>query len=253
MKTEIRERVLELDGDNIPYRLLRRRGRRRLTLKVEPREGLIVLAPARCPLKEIDAFLAREHDWLRLSLAELAEWEAEHPERRFVNGETLWLLGEDWALEVEERQGMARATVASFSNPTGPGRIRLRLPAGLPEPERVERARATLDRWYRRLARQLLEERVHYWEERIGKHCTGISVRDNRSRWGSCTSTGRLSFTWKIIMAPPEVVDYLVVHELCHLRHLDHSQEFWDCVALQIPDWKKHRQWLRKEGVALYL
>ena len=253
MITEIRERVLLLDGVEIPYRLVRRRGRKRLTMKLIPREGLTVHAPPRCPLKEVDAFLAREADWLRLGLQELRQWEEDHPRRRFVSGETLFLLGESWPLLVIEREGGVRARVRSRSLRGSPGEVELLLPAGLAADERESLARSVLERWYRRLARRLLEERVAHWEPRIGVSSTGLSIRDNRSRWGSCSESGGLSFTWKIVMAPPEVVDYLVVHELCHIRHLDHSPLFWDLVAEHVSGHSRLRAWLRKEGNGLYL
>ncbi len=253
MADEIRERVLELDGRELPYRLVRRRGRRQVTLQLEPRVGLSVLAPRRLPLREVDAVLEREQDWLRRRLAALRDWEAAHPPRRFVDGETLSLLGERWRLCVREERGRRRPTLRHDSRPDGPGEIILHMPAGLCDEPRREAARRCLESWYRRLAKRLLAARIERWQRAVGKKPHSVSIRDNRSRWGSCSDAGRLSFNWQIVMAPPAVLDYLVVHELCHLVHGDHSPAFWRLVGGILPGYKVPRAWLRREGETLYL
>ncbi|MBN2171489.1 MAG: M48 family metallopeptidase [Candidatus Krumholzibacteriota bacterium] len=250
---EISERVVHLDGEALAYRLERRRGRRHVTLQLEPRAGLRVLAPKRLALKQVESVLRQETAWLRRRLAEVRRWEAAHPPRRFASGETLPLLGEDWPLEAREEAGRRRASVTRTRRDGGPGRIRLRLPAGLPEAERADLARHTLEAWYRRLARRLIERRASYWSERLGVEVAAISVRDQRTRWGSCSSTGRLSFSWRIAMAPPAVLDYLVVHELAHRVHADHSPAFWRLVEKHAPRATRARAWLRERGPELYL
>lgn len=252
-KVEIRERSFRLDDRDVPYRLERRKGRRRLSVQVEPRVGLRVLAPPRLPLRDVDSFLHQERDWLREKLREIALWEEQHPPRRFETGESLPLLGEAWALRVDEEPGRARARVTRTRRETGPGTIALTLPGGLEAGERREAAARTLDSWYRRLARGLIESRVAHWSPRVGHAPSSISIRDTRSRWGSCSSSGGLSFCWRIVMAPPRVVDYLVVHELCHLEHQDHSPEFWSLVESHLPDQEALRRWLRDHGQELYL
>ncbi|MCB1161442.1 MAG: SprT family zinc-dependent metalloprotease [Candidatus Krumholzibacteriia bacterium] len=246
-------RQVVIDGAELPYVLVRRRGRRRLTLTVEPRHGLRVLAPLRLSLREIEGFITRERDWLRERLDEAAAWEQAHPLRRFEDGETLLLLGERWTLRVREELGRSRARVERGARFEGPGTITLRLPEGLRAGERREAAAAALERWYRRLAKELLSARVAHWSAATGLAPTRLSVRDTRSRWGSCSARGHLSFNWKIVMAPPAVVDYLVVHELCHLRHLDHSPRFWTLVGRHCPDYERARRWLRRRGRELYL
>ena len=253
MPDEIRKRILELDGRAIPYRLLRRPGRRSVAIELEPRLGLSVLAPARLPLREIDAILSREQAWLRRKLQDWAHWERSHPPRRFVDGESLLLLGESWLLTVREAGDGRRASVRREERRNGPGRIELRLPGPLPEAARRALAESALASWYRRLARRILAARVAYWSAILGLTAGPISIRDNRSRWGSCSASGRLSFNWKIVMAAPAVIDYLVVHEICHLAHPDHSPEFWGRVEGALPDYRPPRNWLRRHGESLYL
>jgi len=246
-------RSLRIDGREQPYLLIRRQGRRRLTLSVEPRRGLVVLAPPRLALSAIEAFLVAEVAWWTARLAELAEWEAAHPPRGLVDGERLPLLGEAWLLRVSEVPGRTRSRVMRVPRGEGPGEIRLLLPAGLDPEARRSLAASALEAWYRRLARELIAARAAHWARVLRVTPAAITIRDTRSRWGSCSSSGRLSFSWRLVMAPPAVLDYLVVHELCHLKQPDHSPRFWALVGEQIPDHERARRWLRRHGRELYL
>lgn len=101
---------------------------------------------------------------------------------------------------------------------------------------------------YRDAARARFEERVAYYHPLTGGRYTSITVRDQKSRWGSCSSRGTLSFNYRLIFAPPVILDYVVVHELCHLTHMNHSKDFWNKVASVMPEYEIHREWLKKHG-----
>jgi hypothetical protein len=100
----------------------------------------------------------------------------------------------------------------------------------------------------RRLARRAVTETATRESARLGVTYTRITIRDTRSRWGSCSTTGTLSFSWRLALAPREILDYVVVHELCHLRHHDHSRRFWTLVAEVWPDYRRHKAWLDAHG-----
>lgn len=110
-----------------------------------------------------------------------------------------------------------------------------------------------LEKRYRNAARAQFESRVAYYHPATGGRFTSITVRDQKTRWGSCSSQGTLSFNYRLIFAPPIVLDYVVVHELCHLTHMNHSKDFWDMVGTIMPDYKTHRRWLRDHGHELTL
>ncbi len=104
---------------------------------------------------------------------------------------------------------------------------------------------------YKIAARTQFENRVAYYHAFTGGHYTSITVRDQKTRWGSCSSRGTLSFNYRLIFAPPRILDYVVVHELCHLTHMNHSKDFWNMVASVMPEYKTHRKWLREHGQEL--
>lgn len=110
-----------------------------------------------------------------------------------------------------------------------------------------------LEKRYRNHARNLFNVRVAYFHQFTGGSYTSITIRDQKSRWGSCSSRGTLSFNYRLIFAPPKVLDYVVVHELCHLTHMNHSKDFWNMVAQIMPEYKEHKSWLREHGHELNL
>lgn len=111
----------------------------------------------------------------------------------------------------------------------------------------------TLEKRYRDAARTIFTKRAAYFHQFTGGHYTSITIRDQKTRWGSCSSRGTLSFNYRLVFAPPRVLDYVVVHELCHLTHMDHSPNFWALIEQIMPDYKVYKAWLRDHGHELNL
>lgn len=108
-----------------------------------------------------------------------------------------------------------------------------------------------LEKRYRDAAKDYIPKRVEYYHQFTGGSYQKITIRDQKTRWGSCSGTGTLSFSFRLMLAPPRVLDYVVVHELCHLTHMNHSKEFWNMVEDILPDYKEHRKWLKENGHTL--
>lgn len=123
----------------------------------------------------------------------------------------------------------------------------------LREAERNDPRTAYLEKKYRQAAKRYIYERVEYYIEMIGGHYSSIRIGDQKTRWGSCSNNGTLSFSWRLMLAPPRVLDYVVIHEICHLTYMDHSKHFWDLVSVYDPDYKEHRKWLKENGDSLIL
>lgn len=103
-------------------------------------------------------------------------------------------------------------------------------------------------KYYRNLAREVLGARTGYYARKMGVTYGRISIREQKTRWGSCSSVGNLNYNWKLVLMPPGVLDYVVVHELAHRREMNHSAAFWKIVATWMPDYRKYRKWLRDNG-----
>lgn len=209
---------------------LRRSARaRRLSLRVSRMDGRVTLTlPARVPLREGIAFAEGRADWLRGHLARVVA--AEGP----VLGGTIPFRGADLPLVA------APVRRASFRDgalylPDEPGRVAARVAAFL-----------------KTQARDRLAEASDRHAARLGRGYRHLTLRDTRSRWGSCSSQGDLMYSWRLIMAPPDVLDYVAAHEVAHLAHMDHSPAFWAVVARLFPDHAACRRWLRDHGQALH-
>ena len=120
-----------------------------------------------------------------------------------------------------------------------------------PSETRVPLIRRQLITWYANAALKRIEERVTHYMRIIGVTPRAVRIKSLRSRWGSCSTRGIINFAWNIILAPEPVLDYLVVHELCHLVHLDHSAEYWKLVEKFLPEYRERRKWLRENGQSL--
>ncbi len=113
--------------------------------------------------------------------------------------------------------------------------------------------RTALENRYKEAARSYIPRRVVYYHAVTGGSYKRITIRDQKTRWGSCSSKGTLSFSWRLMLAPPAILDYVVVHELCHLTHMNHSPAFWQAVEAVYPDWQNARKWLKEHGCELVL
>ncbi len=112
---------------------------------------------------------------------------------------------------------------------------------------------AALEKRYRRAAHEYIPARVAYFQQFTGGRYDKITIRDQKTRWGSCSSNGTLSFNYRLMLAPPKILDYVVVHELCHLKHMNHSPAFWQAVEDVLPDYRERKQWLKEHGSELTL
>ena len=208
---------------------LRRSARaRRFSLRVSALDGRVTLSiPQRARESEAMDFARQHEDWLRAALAKQGGLAA---------------IGFGATLPVEGRYVVLGAAAGRTAQLTGDS---LLLPGS--EAQVAVRAAAYL----RALARDRLAEASDHYAGLLGRKVARLTLRDTRSRWGSCTSEGRLMFSWRLIMAPPSVLDYVAAHEVAHLIEMNHSDRFWAVVERLYPGWQMQRAWLRSEGTAL--
>lgn len=227
------ERLHELDLGGVRVRLRVREDARaqRLILRVDPvRDEAVLVLPRGVGDDEGIRFVRRKADWLVPRLARV-------PDRvGFVPGAVVPVLGVPHAI----RHAPERRTVVSVEG----GEI---LVAGA-----VDAVERRVAGWFRVEARRQLARRAHTLAERLPATVARVTVRDTRSRWGSCTPAGALSFSWRLILAPEPVLDYVVAHEVAHLVELNHGDRFWRLVARLCPDHAGPRGWLREHGAALH-
>jgi len=231
-KTQRRE--VDLLGETVEYDV------RRSSDATEPRidvdiHGVTVVVPESDEVQPTD-LLKENAAWIIEKKREYDAYRAQVPDRNYEEGATFPYLGEECEVVVERRPS------SSVEDEM------LRLARHHIEDTSVKRALETL---YRRKAREVFEERADHFAEQMGVEYEQIEIRNQRTKWGSCSTTGTLGLNWRLMMAPREIVDYIVIHELAHLRESNHTDSFWSLVAEHDPAYESHATWLEENSTQL--
>lgn len=216
-------------------RLVRSR-RRTIALVIERDGALVVRAPLHLPLREIAAFIQEKASWILRTQEQARQAHARAGTRKFQPGERFWYLGEQVILEILP----AARPALTFSD----GRFKL---AAQSQPK----AREIFVAWYRQQAREIFTQRVAELARQFGFQYQKLRVTSARTRWGSCSSRGTISLNWRLVMAPPAIIDYVIVHELVHLEIRKHSTGFYARLGGLLPNYQDARTWLKRHGSQL--
>jgi len=224
------------------YELLRSRKRKKtISLQVK-RDGTVVIqAPHHTPKSEIERFIEAKKSWLRKQINEQRERERE--KKSFASGETFLFLGNPYPLVILDTCGGDNPRVPlTFSG----YHFVLR-------GDRAAEAGRLFTEWYRERAGEHIPERIRHFSSLLWSYPRSVRISNAACRWGSCSADNRLFFSWRLVMAPPPVIDYVILHEFVHMHEKSHSRRFWNLVEDVLPDHGKHRLWLRKNGHLLTL
>jgi len=212
------------------YRTRRSPRARSVRVSVEADGAVVVTLPRRVPERAAEQAVRELASWIERRRRALARASAEvgrRPDRVPYLGMDLLLVAEPGRIRVHRRGDV------------------LRVPAGDPRP--------ALERFYRRAAREEIEPRLDAACARAGTTHAGLTIRGQRTRWASCAASGAMSFNWRLLLAPPAILDYVVEHEVCHLEVADHSARFWALLEHRVPGWREPAGWLRRYGTTLVL
>ena len=227
-------RTLAVAGTAISVEVRESPRARRLTIKVGPGRAPEVVVPLGTRSREVERLLRRNRDWIERKTEELRR--AESVSRLGLGRPgVVWIHGCAYPIR---HLGGGRP-VAALKDSV----LRVRGP--------LADAPAAIERWYRREARERITRVCAREAPALGVAPTRISVRDQRTRWGSCAPSGSLSFSWRLLLAPLEVMEYVAVHELCHLRELNHSRDFWALLDAARPGWPAQARWLREHSLEI--
>ncbi|MBN1959672.1 MAG: M48 family metallopeptidase [Deltaproteobacteria bacterium] len=218
------------------------RSQRSTTDIIIERDGsVLVRAPEWADDKQIADTVAAKYYWIYQSLAEWRDLNASRVLREYKNGEGFLYLGRAYRLLL----------VADQDEPLMLKGGRFTLRRDLVDQGEIAAAKVAFRDYYIARGRQRLCQRVEYYAPKVGVSATTVDVRELGNRWASCSSAGALVFHWKCMMAPPTIIDYIVVHELCHFYHRDHTDAFWNEVDKVLPDYHERKEWLRINGAGL--
>lgn len=210
--------------------------RRSISLEITRNAQLIVRMPKYASLRDVERFVMEKKAWIEQKLQEAGENVQKHSPKKFVSGEKFYYLGEKYTLVTRSQSIKSQSSKLEFNN-------------GFYIFEGdIPYAKNIFIKWYKRQAKINIPKRVQWYAFHHNLKYGKITITSASRRWGSCTSTGNLNFTWKLILLPIKIMDYVVVHELAHLLQHNHSKKFWAEVEKMMPDYKERRKWLKKNG-----
>lgn len=223
---------LLIEGRSLPLVVRQSPKAKRITLRLKPEAGgeVILTLPLFYSKKQVFGFIEKSMPWLQKQMAK------NPPKLVYVNGMILPIFGKNYELRHKPS--------GSFRSWWGDEHLLVHAP--------VEKFESSVQKSLHQVAKQFLTQRTKFYADRLAKSVNRVTLRDTRSRWGSCSANGNISYSWRLIFAPEQVADYVCAHEVAHLIEMNHSPQFWEIVEDFCPDYKKFRQWLRQNGKSLF-
>lgn len=228
----------QIDTPDFSVRVVRSPRRKTMALSIKDAE-VTVRIPIRLPLKNAEDFVISKSHWIKQQLAR----QQPTPQYQFQNGERFLYLGSVYTLVIQTTTKKNQIVLQD-------AQMRLSTKAAQPSQDAIARQ---LMRWYREQAENFLQQRCEQLVVSTRLTPRSVTVKSYKSRWGSCRINGDIQLNWKLIMAPAAVIDYVIIHELCHLQQHNHSPAFWQLVQNFCPEFRVHRLWLKQNGSQLTL
>lgn len=227
------KRKIILGGQTVWFTLKRSSGARHVRFEVRQDTGLIAVIPKSYRVEQIPSLLQAKRHWILEKLATVGAVQSPSVKRDLKTGDVIPYLGGNLEVVKSDNQSGVHDVKRQGS----------KLIVGVKSPS--SRASLAVEHWYQLEAMRVIKERVDKLSGRLGVTYNWVTVRGQKTRWASCSQKGRLSFNWKLIMAPKPVIDYVIIHELTHLKEMNHSKQFWELVAKHCPRWREHKKWLK--------
>ncbi len=232
----------EYKGVTIEYTIEYKK-RKSVELKIDPMGVVRIKAPKGTKESLIDDIVKGKSDWIIKKIDKLFSKGRRIENRTYENGETFLYLGKKLKLSIYYRQ-VEKVNIAIVE-----GELVISCPEGISSSE----LQNVVEKHYRKELKAIINKRVKFYQSNFKVKPKNITIKSQETRWGSCSSERNINFNWKLIMAPIEIIDYLVVHEMCHLIHMNHSKSFWTLVGRIMPDYKERQEWLHRNGFLLDL
>ncbi len=233
------KREVILDGQAISYIIKRSPKAKYVRIEVGSEMGLTVVIPKSYKSDRIPDLLREKRRWISGKLAKYGQVQRPTGDKVLKGGDTVPYLGRDLKVVIRRSYGDVESVNVEQEL------LVVSLRAG------NNRLALVLERWYRCEAAKLIGKKADKLGAQLGVIYNRLSIRGQKTRWGSCSQRGNLSFNWKLMMAPPPVIDYVVIHELAHLKEMNHTKRFWQLVGQHCPKWRDHKKWLKDHAVEL--
>ncbi|MBN1216308.1 MAG: M48 family metallopeptidase [Candidatus Lokiarchaeota archaeon] len=239
--------TIDLGDNSITYNIIRT-NRKTVGISVKPNGLVIVRVPYQLDLDKINTIIYKKRQWITKVIEKNKQVILPDPLKdEIISGNTFLLKNKLITLKIYPIE--QKYPKISFSSRV----LNIYINKNLSKKERFEKIKQILVKWYKKKALNVIKNRIGKYLKYLDDKPKEIKVRDYKIRWGTCTSDKRLIFNWRIIMAPVDVIDYVIVHELAHIEVPNHSTKFWNKVESLFPDYKKMKEWLKFNGLTLDL
>ena len=237
--TTIGKNTTTIGNQTIVYTIKRSLRAKYVRLEVRPETGLTVVIPRSYKPDQILGLLKEKKRWITDKLASYSHIEQSRSNKSLKNGDSVPYLGRDLKVDIR----LSEKNIESVNLERN--RLVINQTTG------ENGANLLLERWYRMQVAQLIEEKANEISTRMNLKYGRLAIRGQKTRWGSCSQKGNLNFNWKLIMMPEPVIDYVIIHELAHLKEMNHTKRFWLLVEQYCPQWRKQRKWLKDHAMEL--
>lgn len=235
---------IQFGNTKIPYTLSRSNRRKTMSIAID-QHGVSVISPSDVDIEKIESTLHKKATWIIKQLNDFNEMNIKFHERLFLSGEKFPYLGRQYRLKVQ------KTTCEKPSFRFYQSRFFAEIPNYITDDNYREILYPLYVDWIKERANTFAHERIKRFTQKLQEEPKKIIIKEQEKRWGSCTPSGNILLNWRTFLAPASIVDYVLAHELVHLKYMDHSKEYWDTLRMLLPDYEKRKEWLRINGGTL--
>lgn len=237
-------RSIKFGNQKIEYNLMRSNRRKTMSISVD-QHGVSVISPSVTEIEKIEAILYKKAVWIKKQLADFDKMNKNSVQLSFLSGEKLPYLGRYYRLKV------IKTNIVQPAFRFYQGRFLAEIPYETAEEKQRDIIYPIYIEWIKVHAHEFTQNRLKRFIIKLQQEPNEIIVKEQKQRWGSCTASGSILLNWRVFLAPTSIVDYVLAHELVHLKHMNHSKEYWDTLKMILPDYEKRKEWLKVNGRTL--
>ncbi|MCK5029973.1 MAG: M48 family metallopeptidase [Thermoplasmatales archaeon] len=230
---------IQIGTTKIDYNLKFTNRQKTIGLQIDLHDGLSVYAPKHLPINEVERNLHKKSKWIIKNIDKISEIKINLSQKEFLAGEKFLLRGRNYKLKVKRKEN-AKPNLTFYK-----GTFTAIMPNNISDDGYRIVLRPLFLKIYHKKSQEIIKERAEKYEKYFDKKPEKIRIKELKNKWGTCTGKNNISLNWRLVFAKTSIIDYVVVHELCHLKHKNHSNKFWKEVEKIIPNYKESKEWLR--------
>lgn len=237
---------ISIENTIINYSISKKTNVKNITIKIKYPDIVTVVCPKYVDNEFIHNLVTSKSKWILNKINEFKNKVSENPPILLLDGDKIPYLGSYYTLNVIKDKNTLKCSIDFKDN-----KFIARVPYNISNNEQYIKLREVLINWYLTEGSKLIKERLSIYSKKLNLYPESITLKEQKTSWGTCSSKGNININWKILLAPLDIIDYVLVHELCHLQHMNHSKEYWSLVSTIFPNYKEKRNYLKDNSLKL--